>query len=608
MARRFTVTLQPIGRRIEVDAGTNLLEAAQRAGIEMVASCGGIGICSTCKVRISQGRVSPLTETEVEELGPEQVAAGFRLACQTEPLEDVRVDIPRESLVAGQRMQVEGQEGAIRLDPVVRGVDLELQAPSLEDLRSDVTRVNAALAAQNLPPLRAGPVLLNELSLHLRRHDWRVRVAVRVEGETAALAAVLPYGARLTGMAMDMGSTKLAIFLMDLQSGAILAQAGVMNPQISYGEDVVSRIAFANRSEENRRQLQSRLVETINQTLAAFCQDEGLSREQVVDVVAVGNTAMHHLFAGLPVEPLGAAPYTPVVSEAISFPAGEIGLEVAQGAEVYLPPNIAGYVGADHVSALLATRSYTAAGRTSMVADIGTNTEISLLHRGRVLSCSCASGPAFEGAHIRDGMRAAPGAIERVHIGADTVRPVTIAGQPPVGICGSGILNAVAEMLDAQALDGRGVLRGSDRRVRQANGKSEFLLVASGDAGHGRDIVVTRKDVNEIQLAKGAIRAGLEILLKEAGISAEEVDDFIIAGAFGTHLDLASALRVGMFPSVPMERYHQVGNAAGVGARQMLMSRELRREAAQMAQGVDYIELTTYPEFTPTFVDCMYFT
>ena len=517
---KFTVTLQPAGRRIEVEPGTNLLEAAQRAGIEMVASCGGLGICSTCKVSIVQGRVTVPTETELEELGREQIAAGFRLACQTEPLEDVRVEIPRESLVAGQRIQMEGREGEFALDPAVVAFDLELSPPTLEDLRGDLTRVNDALSARGYPPLQSGPALISRLSQHLRSNGWKARIAIRPEAEgtapLSALVSVLPHGARLAGLAMDLGSTKLAIFLVDLESGSILAQSGVMNPQISFGEDVVSRIAYANRGEENRKQLQTRLVETINQTLSEFCEREGICRDQVVDVVAVGNTAMHHLFTGLPVEPLGAAPYTPVVSEALHFPAAEIGLQVAEQAWVYLPPNIAGYVGADHVSALLATRSYTADGHTSMVVDIGTNTEISLVHQGRVLSCSCASGPAFEGAHIRDGMRAAPGAIERVHISAESVRPVTIAAQPAVGICGSGILNAVAELLDARALDERGVLRPADPRVRSTNGKAEFLLVPSADTGHGRDIVVTRKDVNEIQLAKGAIRAGLEILLRKA--------------------------------------------------------------------------------------------
>jgi uncharacterized 2Fe-2S/4Fe-4S cluster protein (DUF4445 family) len=242
-----------------------------------------------------------------------------------------------------------------------------------------------------------------------------------------------------------------------------------------------------------------------------------------------------------------------------------------------------------------------------LLVDIGTNTEISLIHHGRVHSCSCASGPAFEGAHIHDGMRAAPGAIERIHIDDHSVRPVTIGGQPAVGICGSGILNAVAEMLDASVLNDRGVLNLKDSRVRQINHKSEFLLVPLAQTGHGRDIVVTRRDVNEIQLAKSAIRGGLEILMIEAGIAIDAIDDFIVAGAFGTHLDLKSALRVGMFPNLPLSRFHQVGNAAGVGARQMLISRAVRREAERIVSGVEYVELTTYPRFHDVFVECMYF-
>jgi uncharacterized 2Fe-2S/4Fe-4S cluster protein (DUF4445 family) len=604
---RYQVTLQPVGRRIEVDAGTNLLEAAQKAGVEIVASCGGVGICATCKVRMVQGRVTAPTLTEIEELGAEQIAAGYRLACQAEPLEDVRIDIPRESLVAGQQIQVEGKQGVMAIQPTVIVVDLALDAPDLEDLRSDLSRVNDELAHQGYPALQAGPRIFADLSLLLRSSNWKARIAIRPMADFSSLVAVLPYGARVVGLAMDIGSTKLAVFLMDLETGAILEQAGVMNPQIAFGEDVVSRIAFANRGEENRLLLQTRLVETINQTLEDFCQREGICADAIVDVVAVGNTAIHHLFTGLPVEPLGHAPYTPVVSDAMYFPASDLGLKVAQGAWIYLPPNIAGYVGADHVSALLATRSYTAKGRTAMVVDIGTNTEISLIYKDRVLSCACASGPAFEGAHIRDGMRAAPGAIERIHISAEDVRPITIGGLPSVGICGSGILNAVAEMLDTRIIDVRGVLSAKNERVRSSNGKAEFLLVPAEHTGHGRDIVVTRKDVNEIQLAKGAIRAGLEILLKEAGIPAGQIDDFIIAGAFGTHLDLNSALRVGMFPRLPIERYHQVGNAAGVGARHMLLSQKQREEASILAKGVQYIELTTTPDFTPTFVDSMYF-
>ncbi|MBN1372439.1 MAG: DUF4445 domain-containing protein [Anaerolineaceae bacterium] len=605
MSQRLTVTLQPAGRRVEVEAGTNLLEAAQKAGIEMVASCGGIGICATCRVRVVDGKVTPPGATEVEELGREQLEAGFRLACQTVPLGDVRLEIPRESLLGGQQMQVTGRESQVEIDPTVRGVDIRLEPPALDDLRSDTARVNEALIRQGFAPLQAGPGLLEALSLCLRAEGWQARLALRPNGAFSELAAVLPVGAPLLGLAVDMGSTKLALFLVELESGSVLGQAGVMNPQIVFGDDVVSRIAYANKSVENRKLLQTRLVEAINLGAAELCKKEDACLDQIVEIVAVGNTAMHHLFCGLPVEQLGSAPYVPVTDAALVFSAAEVGLAAAAGANVYLPPNIAGYVGADHVAALLATQSYVD-GHTTMVVDIGTNTEISLIRQGRVLSCSCASGPAFEGAHIRDGMRAGPGAIERLRIDSEGVRPVTIDGQPAVGICGSGILNAVAEMLGERLLDERGVLNVKDERVRSTNGKAEFLLAPASSTGHGRDIVITRKDVNEIQLAKGAIRAGLDILLAEANISPNDVDDFIIAGAFGTYLDLPSALKVGMFPRLPLERYHQVGNAAGVGARHLLLSRRKREEARQIAAKVEYIELTTSAAFTPRFVEAMY--
>ncbi len=609
--KKVIIDLEPIGRRVEVDAGTNLLEAAQKAGIDLVASCGGVGICGTCRVRVVHGQVSAMSLTEEESLDAAQIAAGFRLACQTEALSDVRLDIPPDSLTAVQQMQVEGREAKVALSPAVVALDLQLQPPTLDDLRSDLTRVNDFLAAHGHAPLRGEVAILGSLSRALRNNDWQARVAIRPEPGASILVSVLPVGAALTGLAMDMGSTKLAIFLVDLSTGATLAKLGIMNPQIAYGEDVVSRIAFANKSEENRLLLRSRLVDSINQSIADFCHQLRLSPTQIVDVVAVGNTAMHHLFCGLPVEQLGAAPYVAAVSDALTFSAAEIGLQVAPGAQVFLPENIAGYVGADHVSALLATQSY-AARQTTVVVDIGTNTEISLTYLGQVYSCSCASGPAFEGAHIHDGMRATAGAIDRVHIRKDEVTYTTIGRVPPVGICGSGILQAVAEMLIAGIVDARGVLRPTHPRVRMNRvdgraAKPEFILATAEESGNGCDVIITRKDVNEIQLAKGAIRAGIDLLLKEAGIRPDQVEKFIIAGAFGTFLDLKSALRIGMFPPAPLERYHQVGNAAGVGAKQMVLSTASRAEAAALIHDVHYIELTAHAEFTPTFVEAMYF-
>jgi uncharacterized 2Fe-2S/4Fe-4S cluster protein (DUF4445 family) len=352
----------------------------------------------------------------------------------------------------------------------------------------------------------------------------------------------------------------------------------------------------------------------INRLLEQLCQEAGVDKHNVIEVVVVGNTAMHHFFSGLPVRQLGESPYVPVIGDTLEFQSRGTGLELAEGATVYLPPNIAGYVGADHVAMLVADHvAMLVASRVwetdqrLLAVDIGTNTEITLVSNGRMLTCSCASGPAFEGAHIKDGMRAAPGAIERVQILDGKIRLQTISGSSPVGICGSGILDAVAEMLNAGILDKRGSFRLDERHVRSIQGKPEFVLSPAVETGHQRDITVSRKDVNEIQLAKGAIRSGIDILLEEAGISAMDLDSVVVAGAFGTYIDIGSAIRVGMFPEIPLGRFHQVGNAAGAGAKDLLISSELRRKATEIRGRVEYIELTTHQAFMTTFLERMYF-
>jgi len=443
--------------------------------------------------------------------------------------------------------------------------------------------------------------VLARLSDQLRAQNWSVRLALRHD----EVVAVLPARSPVFGLSVDVGTTKLAVYLVGLESGETVAKVGAMNPQIAYGEDVVSRIAYANENREGRRLLQSRLVATLNEIVAGLCTEAATSPDHIVEAVVVGNTVMHHLFAGLPVWQLGMAPYVPAVGHALDIPAREIGLSLAPGAYVHLPPNIAGYVGADHVAMLLASDMQDVR-RSTLALDIGTNTEITLAFGDRLLSCSCASGPAFEGAHIRDGMRATAGAIERVQIAGEEIRFHTIANAPPVGICGSGILDAVAEMLDAGILDRRGALQEGRPRVRTRDGQLEFVLVPAGAAAHGRDIVVTRKDVNEIQLAKAAIRVGIEILLAEANITAEDIEEVIVAGAFGTYLNVASAVRVGMLPDLPLGRFRQAGNAAGVGAKQMLLSVERRRRAQEIVQGIEYVELTNQSGFSAEFFQAMY--
>jgi uncharacterized 2Fe-2S/4Fe-4S cluster protein (DUF4445 family) len=457
------------------------------------------------------------------------------------------------------------------------------------------------------PPLGFNVSVLEIMSPLIRKYQWHTVLAMR-KGE---VVAVLPPSTSLLGLAVDIGTTKLAAYLCDLNSGAILAKSGAMNPQTAFGEDVISRISYSNNVPGGRKTLQTRLVDTINQLIQELCLQAGNNQlhpisDQIVEAVIVGNTAMHHLFAGLPVHQLGMAPYVPAVGNSLELDANRLDLNIAPGAKIYLPPNIAGYVGADHVAMLLATGAWQSP-KTTIALDIGTNTEISLAYKDQLLSCSCASGPAFEGAHIQAGMRAAPGAIERVQIINNEIRTQTIDNASPIGICGSGILDAIACLRQIKALDQRGSFIPTHPSVRQSDHNYEFLLINHSKSGNSRDIVITRQDVNEIQLAKGAIRSGIEALLDTLGISSTSVEEFIIAGAFGTYINIPSAIEIGMFPPLPLERFRQVGNAAGAGARQMLLSMEQRSVAEEIAKRVKYIELSTYPNFANIFSKSLFF-
>jgi uncharacterized 2Fe-2S/4Fe-4S cluster protein (DUF4445 family) len=619
------VTIQPIGKRIQVDPGTSLLEVTRLAGVELVSLCGGIGSCDSCKIRLVSGELTRPTLEEQALFSREEQEAGYRLACQASPLSDVIIDVPGESLTALQRLQLEGETSAVSPLPVLAWIDVDIPPASLHDLRADTARVlDSAMAAgwcsEDGQALVFSPAVLDTLSDGLREHNWRGRLVRR----GSEIIAFLPPTTKVLGIAVDIGTTKLAAYLLDLETGATLGSAGEMNPQIAFGEDVLSRISYANQHVDGRQVLQARLVGVLNKMIEGLSESAGDGREQILEVVAVGNTAMHHLAVGLPVRQLGESPYVAAVSEALSIPADRIGMRVAPAAHIYLPPNIAGFIGADHVAMLLASETVQRAengesGHPVIALDIGTNTEISLVYpdreRVRVLSCSAASGPAFEGAHIRAGMRAAPGAVERVQIDSEGIRLHTIGDQLPVGICGSGILDAVAQMLDNGILDRKGRIHPGHARVRfspQSSARGELVLVPAELAGHGSDILITREDVHEIQLAKAAIRAGIDVLLEEAGLSSTDLSgadgvSFIVAGAFGTYIHLPSAIRTGMFPDLPLERFAQIGNAAGMGARQILLSRERRQAAERIADRIEYIELANHAGFNRLFVEALFF-
>jgi len=600
--KNLIVDIQPVGRRINIEAGKSLLKAAREAGVGLVSLCGGEGWCESCLVRVAQGKVNPLSESEMDCLDDEALEAGFRLACQTIPQTDVRIDIPPESLSTPQRLQVEGKDFDISLAPIVQVVDLDLSPPGLEDLRADTDRVKDALAEHGFPGVRLELPILIDISDVLRSNKWSTRIVLR-EGE---VIAILPPGSGIFGISVDIGTTKLAVYLVDLLSGEVVEKVGEMNPQIAYGEDIVSRIGYTNQNQDGRKTLQSTLVDALNKKIQDICEASGINHWQIVDAVIVGNTVMHHLFAGLPVKQLGFTPYIPAVNEPIDIRARAIGVRLVPGAYIHLLPNIAGYVGADHSAVILSAELWKT-NKTVLAIDIGTNTEVSLVSKGRLLSCSCASGPAFEGAHIANGMRAAPGAIESVQIVDGETRLFTIDDEPPVGICGSGILDIVAEMKAAGMINEKGALIEGRLNIRKSEKNGlEFVLAPASSTGHGRDVTISRRDINEIQLAKAAIRAGLEILLIKAGITVKDVDEVIVAGAFGTYIDVSNAIKVGMFPDIPVERFRQIGNAAGMGAVQALVSVEHRNLIRDVIKKVDYIELTAYKDFQNKFLHAMY--
>ncbi len=589
------IDFEPVGRRGKCSGDQSLLECARQLNVDLVSVCGGVGTCKRCKVQVVSGTVSEPTAEENSSLTEQEVIQNYRFACRTYPRSDAKILIPPESLTAPQRTQVEGLELDVEPEPPVRNLDVQLRAPSLGMPESDDQSLWAALAEQH--GISAGTIDLlvqQNLSPGLRSMNWQVRVALR-DREIVALSKP---STRWLGLAVDIGTTKIAAYLLDMESGKTLSSKGLMNPQISYGEDVVSRIFAAGKSPENAAKLQGLLVDSLNATASSLCAEAGADKSDIVEAVVVGNTAIHHLFLRLPVQQLGVSPYVPAVRSAVDVKARDLGLQIAPGAYVHLLPNIAGYVGADHVAMLLAT-GVAESEKTVLAIDIGTNTEICLNHRGKMTSVSCASGPAFEGAHIKYGMRAAPGAIEHVRLSGTKVEIQTIGGGPPVGVCGSGLLDVVAQLRLNEVLDARGRMK-QHPLVRNRDGMMEFVLA---ERPGNEAITVSQKDVRELQLAKTAIRLGIRALMEAEGQTEDTVRQVIIAGAFGTFIDVESAITIGMLPPLPLDRFKQVGNAAGTGARLALISRSQRSQAQQIALRDGYIELACIPDFNRKFAE-----
>jgi len=640
----YHVIFMPSGRRGPAQAGETLLDAARRLGVEIESICGGRLTCAKCKVRIEEGEfakhgiystadhVSPAGEKERSLLvrtngeGGEADAAECRLSCTAQVHGDVLVYVPEDSRAHKQVIRKSATDRVIEVDPAVRLVYVEVDRAELGEHRGDWGRLQDALAAQwQLTGLTIDLPILRRLQATLRQGNWAVTVALWHDREVIDVRPGFTEG--LYGLAVDIGSTTVAGHLCDLRTGAVLATEALMNPQVTYGEDLMSRVSYAMSHPTGLDKMHAAIIEALNSLAARAARAAGLQMRDIHDAVFVGNTTMIHILLGINPQELGGAPFALASRDALDVKARELGLRFHAGAYVHVLPAEAGHVGADNVAVLLAEEPYRQA-ETTLVVDVGTNAEIVLGNRERLFSASSPTGPAFEGAQISYGMRAAPGAIERVRIDPRTwTSRFRVIGEarwsdewhtgpdaPPdaqprhlaAGICGSGIIEVVAEMYMAGIIrgDGRFDPDHSHERIVWQGKKGAYVLATVDQTTTGQPIYVTQDDVRNIQLAKAALYAGAKLLMNRASING--VERITLAGAFGSYIDPKYALILGLIPDCPPERVTAVGNAAGDGARIALLNHHKRAEAAEIARWVTYVETAIDPDFQHEFVGAIH--
>jgi uncharacterized 2Fe-2S/4Fe-4S cluster protein (DUF4445 family) len=587
---------EPEGKDARALKDESLLDCARRAGVRIASVCGGRGICKSCIVQFTEGDVPPASESDRQFFSQNKLGKGWRRACQVRPHADARIKVPALTGATSVRHQLDGNDIWVRPDPIVQSGQLSVTPPSMNDPRADTDRLLDDMNELNLQSRSVDFALMKCLPDILRDNKWCVQTVRRL-GE---VIAVLPTNTPLLGLAVDVGTTNIAALLVDMSQGTTLASDGIENPQQIYGSDVISRVAEASDAPHKALEMQRLTIEALNTLVARLCEQSGHKSEQIIDVVVAGNTVMHHLVLGLPVENLAVVPFMPVANGAMDVKAKELGLVTAPGSYVHMMANIAGNVGGDHSAMLLGIRA-DEEKRTVLALDIGTNTEISLIHDGRMFCLSCPSGPALEGGHISSGMRAAQGAIERVQVDDKGVQLGIIGDATPLGLCGSGVIDATAAFYRDGGINSGGRITADYVHARQKEIMRELVLVESESADRA-DVVLTQEDIRAVQLAKGAIRVGIELLLEEAGIESDLLDRIVIAGAFGSYIDINSARTIGMVPDLPDDHFEQVGNAAGIGAKLALVSHPLRINAQTLAAENVYIEMAGSKAFSSSFI------
>ncbi|WP_407051623.1 ASKHA domain-containing protein [Methyloraptor flagellatus] len=632
IANDHLVFFAPSGKRERFAEGTSVLEAARKLGVDLDSVCGGRGICGRCQVVPVEGANPKLgIESAADHLSPWNaveerytskrgaLAEGRRLGCQAKVCGDLVIDVPPDSQVHRQVVRKRAEAHPIAVDPVVTLHYVEVREPDMHDPASDFRRLAEALEAQwGVRDATCGLAVLKTLQKVLRKGGWTVTAALR----GAEVVAVFPgFHERALGLAVDIGSTTIAAHLCDLVTGDVLASSGLMNPQIRFGEDLMSRVSYVMMNPGGEVEMTAAVRGALQDLAEAVAREAGFSADQILEATVVGNPIMHHLFFGIDPVELGGAPFALAVDGGLDVPAADVGLALAPGAKVYGLPLIAGHVGADTAGVVLSEGPYLK-DEITLLVDVGTNAEIVLGNKDRLLACSSPTGPAFEGAQISSGQRAAPGAIERIRIDAETLEPrfrvigsdlwsdepgfaEATAGTGITGICGSGIIEAVAEMLLAGLVTPDGIVDGAlaERTPRVVGEGRTFAYVIREADDKGPRIAVTQGDIRAIQLAKAALYAGIRLLMDRYGIAS--VDRITLAGAFGSHIDVRYAMILGLIPDCDLAKVGSAGNAAGTGARIALLNKASRAEIEGVVRRIEKIETAIEPSFQAHFVDAM---
>ena len=626
--QKHKIIFIPSGRRGEIEDGKNIKEASEALGVGIEGVCGSKATCGKCKVRIEEGsfekyhiesrgsNLTKITKPEKKHISEHMAKEGYRLACQAWIHGDVMVFVPEESRLAKQIVRKAAREIPwLEMKPAVKKYYVELNKATLEDTLGDFERIQAELTKQyGLKDLTIDyQVLLTEQKT-VRKGDWKVTVSVWQDKE---IIAIDPGRVEKSyGIAIDIGTTTVVGYLCELSSGEVVATESMMNPQVIYGEDVMSRITYNMTHEDGAEIMAAEIVKGLNTIAARAASAAGIKRHDIVDMTAVGNTCMHHLLMALDTQYIGMCPFPPARHHSVDIKTRDMGLKIAPGAYVHILPIEAGFVGADNVGVLLAERPYDQ-DAIELVIDIGTNGELILGNRKKLISSSCATGPAFEGAEMKFGCRAAAGAIEKIEIDKETkeVRFKVIGREDwnteaedlgANGICGSAIIDVVPQLFLAGIIDrtGRFDKELKHPRFRTDEGGGEYVIAWAKETSIGKDIVVCQADVRAIQLGKGAMYAGAKLMMRHLGV--DKVDKVILAGAFGSFIDKVSAAVLGLFPSCDLENVYSVGNAAGDGARVALLNVDKRKEADWIARQVEYVELTVEPDFDKVFSQAMW--